>query len=136
MVLGPIVVKKIRTPINKVVYARKESEIAQLEIETKKIERKIAPDKKAIRDNNKKIDALTKDLEENTEERETKVRERFHFNTSEVRVLDAETGKELERRTMTAEERSRTTDVEDEVVEPAADTEANDVGDGVPADAE
>lgn len=119
--MGPVVKRKVRVPINAAVYTRKESEIAQLGVTVRKIERKIKPDKDQIRIHKEKINELTKDIEEQTEEREMSVREEFHFSTSEVRVLDAKSKKELERRTMTKEERSRTSDIEDEDLEEPTD---------------
>jgi chromosome segregation ATPase len=111
--LGPIVVRKIRVPINESVYKRKESELAQLEVVIAKKKRSIMPTQNEIRGLRKQVAGLTADIENNTEERDEKVREEFHFNTNELRILRASDNKLIEKRTMTAEERKRNLDIED-----------------------
>jgi hypothetical protein len=123
VVLGPVIKKKVRVPINAAVYSKKESELAQLEVEVRKINRKIEPDKDQIRLHRQAITELTEDIENNTEEREMSVREEYHFNTNEIRVLRVDGGAVLEKRTMTAEERKRQTDVEDVVKDRPRDAE-------------
>lgn len=104
---------KQRVPIDAKSYARKESEIAQLEVKVKKLRAKIKPDQVLIAEHRKSISELTEDIEDETEERDVKVRNEYHFKTAEVRVLRADDLKEIDRRTMTPEELKRNEDVED-----------------------
>jgi hypothetical protein len=113
IVLGPVISSKQRVPIDAKSYARKESEIAQLEVKVKKLRAKIKPDQVLIAEHRKTISELTEDIEDETEERDVKVQNEYHFKTSEVRVLRAGDLKEIDRRTMTTEELKRTSDVED-----------------------
>jgi hypothetical protein len=126
--LGPTVVRKIRVPINEKVYAKKESELAQREVDIAKLKRSIAPVQNEIRQLRKVVAGLTVDLENNTEERDEKVKEEFHFNTNEVRVLRASDGKLVEKRTMTAADRKRQTDIEDQRPAPKAKPSNGDSG--------
>jgi len=114
IVLGPIITKEVRVPINLKEYKAKESQVAQLDVKIRKIQKRLAPDLKDIRDARKLISKLSEDLEENTELRPMKVKLEMHFKTSEVRVLRADDLKELERRTMTKEELTRNDDLEDQ----------------------
>ena len=116
VVLRPKMKKTVRVPINAKEYAAKEHESAKVDIAIAKLERKIAPDKNEIRKLRKTKAKLTADLEENSEDREMLVREEWHINTNEIRVLDLK-GNELSRRTMTKEERKFQTDIEDETPE-------------------
>lgn len=114
VVRGPALREKIRVPVNKAAYEEKESELAQLEVQVRRIERKIKPDKDQIRIHKGKISELTNDLSDSTEEAEVLIEREYHYDTNELRFFDAQTGKEVgERRTMTAEERKRQLDVED-----------------------
>ncbi len=111
--LGPVLAIKVRVPINEKVYQKKESELAQLEVLIGKKKRAIMPTQNEIRQLRKQVAGLTVDIENNTEEREEKVRHEWHFNTNEVRIMRASDMKLLEKRTMTAEERKRNSDLED-----------------------
>jgi hypothetical protein len=131
VVLGPVITKKVRVPIDEKVYKRKESEIAQLGVVVRKIERKIKPDKDQIRIHKEKINELTKDIEEQTEEKEMQVREEFDPKHNELRTLHARTKEVLEARTMTDADRQRQEDLFDEVdpeqVEPDEVTNPSDI---------
>jgi hypothetical protein len=141
IVLGPVTIAKVRVPINEKAYARKESEIAQLELKSRKLRAKIKPDQIELAEHRKQIAVLTEDLDEGSEERDVKVRHEFHYNTNEVRVLRASDQHELERRTMTAAERTRNSDLEDQEVDgrdrPRAEAPGDDdIVEPLPADAQ
>lgn len=111
--LGPIETIKVRVPINEAVYQKKESELAQLEVVIAKKKRSIAPTLLDIRGLRKQVAGLTVDIENNTEERDERVRRRWDYKHNEVTVYRASDMKVLEKRTMTAGERKRTLDFED-----------------------
>lgn len=110
--LGPKYEKAVRVPINSTQYAKKESEIAQLELATARLKKKINPELLEIRKNRKMITDLTLDLEENTEERKMFVRNEYHDSRNATRILRVDNGACVEERPMTEAERQ--VDLEDE----------------------
>lgn len=112
--LGPIEVAKIRVPINEKAYQKKESELAQLEVVVAKKKRALGPTLGEIRKLRKQIAGLTVDIENNTEEREERVRRRWDYKHNEVRIYRASDMKLIEKRPLLADERKRVLDVEDE----------------------
>jgi hypothetical protein len=112
--MGPVEVVKIRVPINLEAYKKKESELAQVDVEIARKKRTIEPTLNEIRKLRKQAAVLTVDLEGNTEERPEKVRRQWDWKRNVVKVFRATDMKLLEERTITVAERKRTLDIEDD----------------------